>query len=266
MFDSVQSALNSSGIKIEGGGFILLTETPTTSINGLVSHFLSWASANEHPVCLVALQHTWGHYCNVGNKMGINLRSRMEQENIKVIEGLKMLSELSTDSNLEEHPFSFILQGSGTNNPLKNLYSHIKKIIEPWQKEGKYFMLLIDNVTNLLSLGVNSKDIEIFMRYCNKLTSTSSNICSTLVAVTTYDEKDEDGGILSKSLGHNAMLSLSVEGLSTGSSRDVHGNLKLQVFDDKCQFSCLPREQSYQYKMEDKNMKLFAPGTAAGVL
>lgn len=266
MFESVASALNSSGVKIEEGGLILLTETPTTSINGLVSHFLSWSLANEYPVCLVALQHTWGHYCNVGNKMGINLRSHMEQEKIKVIEGLKLLSELSSESNLDDHPFSFILQGPQTNNPLKNLYTNIKKVIEPWQKEGKYFMLIIDNVTNLLSLGVNPKDIEVFIKYCTKLTNTSSNICSSLVAVTTYDEKDEEGGALTKSLVHEAIATLSVEGLSTGSSRDVHGNLKLKVFDDKCYSSCLPREQNYQYKMEDKNMKLFAPGTAAGVL
>jgi len=266
MFDSVQSALNSSGVNVEEGGFILLTETPNTSINGLISHFLSWALANEHPVCLVALQHTWGHYCNVGNKMGINLRSHLEQDKIKVIEGLKLLSELSSDSNLDDHPFNFILQGSETDNPLKNLYTNIKKLIEPWQREGKYFVLIIDNVTNLLSLGVNRTDIEIFVKYCTKLTYTSSNTCSTLVAVTTYDDKDEDGGILTKSLSHNTIMKLSVEGLSTGSSRDVHGNFKLQVFDDKCRLSCLPREQNYQYKMEDKNMKLFAPGTAAGVL
>ena len=48
MFDSVQSVLNSSGMKIEEGGFILLTETPTTSINGKKEYCKLHTNKNSH--------------------------------------------------------------------------------------------------------------------------------------------------------------------------------------------------------------------------
>lgn len=265
MFESVKNALGGSGVTLENGGMILVSETATASANGLVSHFLSWGISNNHPVCFVTLQQTWSHYCNIGNKLGVNLRQHAEKGHVKVIEGLKMTSEVldGVVEDISDHPFGFLMENC--KYPLKNLYCLIKDTVKLWKE--KYFLLIVDSITSLLSLGVTTKDLDIFIQYCSSLINHSSaKPIGLLVLVTNYDEKDEDVSHVTNSIAHNAIVHLSVRGLSTGLSREVHGDLKLILYDRQKPHLCLPKVQHFQYKMEDKNIKLFAPGTSACVL
>lgn len=266
MFESVKSAIGGSGITTEDGGLILVSETATTSANGLVTHFLTSSVANNHPVCFVTLQQTWGHYCNIGNRLGLNLRQHSDLCNVKVIDGLKLLSEVLdgtvTDIN---HPFNFLF--STCEYPLRNFYNLIKKAVQPWKDDGKYFMIIIENVNCLLNMGIHTKDVEVFINYCRNLIGDCVNEKSgSLVVVTTADEKDEDASHVTKTLAHAALIHLSSRGLSTGLSREVHGDLKITAFDRYNPHHCLPNIHQFQYKMEEKNMKLFAPGTSANLL
>nr|XP_045597767.1 elongator complex protein 6-like isoform X1 [Procambarus clarkii] len=267
MFESVKSAIGGSGVTLEDGGVILISETASTSANGLVTHFLSYGVTNGHPVCFVTLQHTWGHYCNIGNKLGLNFRQQIDQGNIKVVEGLKLMAEVldGSKSDIGHHPFDFIL--NTTENPLKNLYKLIKKSIEPWKENGQYFLIIIENITSLLNLGIQAGDINIFSQYCKALVGGSNNTKSgSLIIVTTHDERDEGACLVTKTIAHSAIIYMSLQGLSTGISRDVHGDLKITSFNRHSPFQCLPSIHHFQFKMEDKNMKLFAPGTSANVL
>ncbi|KAK8741188.1 hypothetical protein OTU49_002549 [Cherax quadricarinatus] len=267
MFESAKSAMEGIGVMFEDGGLILISETVSASADGLITHFLSYGMANRHPVCLVTLQHTWGHYCNIGNKLGLNFRQQTEQGNFKVVEGLKLLTEVLDESNQDifNHPFGFILNAS--KNPLKNLYKLIKKTIEPWKETGKFFLLIVENITSLLNLGVQPRDINIFSQYCKNLIGDSPlKKSSLLVIVTTNDDDDNDESLVTKGIARSALLHVSLKGLSTGLSREVHGDFKITKFNQHAPYQCLPVTHHFQFKMEDKNMKLFAPGTSACVL
>lgn len=266
MFESVKSAVGGCGVTVEDGSFILISETAKTSANGLVTHFLASGVANNHPVCFVTLHQTWGHYCNIGNKLGLNLRQHSDLGNVKVIDGLKLLSEVLDEGVSDiNHPFSFLF--SVCEYPLRNFYNQIKKTVQPWKEDGKYFLIIIENINSVLNMGVKTKDVEIFIHYCRNLIGDCSNEKSgSLVVVTTADENDEDASHVTKSLAHLALIHLSSQGLSTGLSREVHGDLKITTFDRYNPHQCLPNIHQFQYKMEEKNMKLFAPGTSANLL
>lgn len=266
MFESLKSAIGGSSAGLDND-LILISETASTSANGLICHFLQSAVAGTHPVCLVTLQNTWGHYCNIGNKLGLNLRLQSEHGNVKVIDGLKLLSTVLDQSveSVSEHPFNFIVRNC--ENPLKNLYYKIKNIVLPWKEASKYFVIIMENITALLNMGVETNDIDIFIQYCRNLTGGCHSVKSgSLIVVTSADDRDDDANHLTNMVGHSASLHLAVRGLGTGQSREVHGDLRITAFDRKNVHQCSPNVQHFQYKMEEKNMKLFAPGTSANVL
>lgn len=268
MFDSIKNALDGSGVNIVDGGVFVISESDTTSATGLVSHFISHGISNHHHVCFVSLQHTWGHFCNIGNKLGVNLRQNTAEGKVKVIEALKLLSEIFDDGvEHADHPFNFILEGS--EHPLRNLYNEIKKTVQPWKDKNEYFLLIIDSVSFFLNLGVQIREIDIFIRYCRNLTVNPDiphKQFGAVFFVTKSSDKDEDATYILKKITHSSLVHMSLEGLSTGLSREVHGNLNITTFNRNLPHVCLPEVQLFQYKMEDKNMKLFAPGTSSGVL
>lgn len=266
MFESLKSAIAASGAG-EDNDLILISETATSSANGLVTHFLASAVASAHPVCFVTLQNTWGHHCNIGNKLGLNLRQQSDLGSVKVIDGLKLLSTVLDQSveDVGDHPFGFIV--NNCESPLRNLYRRVKSSVQAWQESGKYFLIIIENVTSLLNMGVQTRDIDIFIQYCRNLVGDhQSTKFGTLIVVTSADDKDEDASHLTNMVAHSASVHLSIRGLSTGSSREVHGDLRITAFDRQNPHLCLPNVHNFQYKMEEKNMKLFAPGTSANLL
>lgn len=266
MFDSVKNALEGGGVRIADGGSFLISESATSSASGLVSHFLSFGVTDNRHVCFVSLQHTWGHYCNIGSKFGVNLRQQAAEGKVKVIEGLKLMSEvLKNDFQEADHPFSFILEPS--EQPLRNLYHVIRRTVEPWRENDERFVLVIDGVSSLLNLGVLSSQIEIFVNYCRTLIegNNNSDYLGVLVIVTKSCGKDEDASLIINSLAQCCVVHMSLEALSTGFSREIHGNLRF-IFNHTSPHHALPDVQLFQYKMEDKNIKLFAPGTSASVL
>ncbi|XP_068221579.1 elongator complex protein 6 [Palaemon carinicauda] len=266
MFDSVKNALEGGGVSIAEGGVFLISESPTTSASGLVSHFLSFGVTNNSHVCFVSLQHTWGHYCNIGNKCGMNLRQQATEGKVKVIEGLKLMSEvINEDFQDANHPFSFMLEPS--KQPLRNLYNIILETVESWRENKEHFVLIIDGVSSLLNLGVLSSEIEIFLNYCRTLIEGDDGCkyAGVLIIVTKSYGRDEDTVHLVNRLAQCSAVHMSLEALSTGFSREVHGNLRL-IFNHASPHLSLPDVQLFQYKMEDKNIRLFAPGTSAGVL
>ncbi|KAK7074468.1 hypothetical protein SK128_011066 [Halocaridina rubra] len=268
MFDSVTNALESCGVCIDEGGLLLLSETSSTTACGLVCHVITSELANNHHVCFVSMQHTWGHYCNIGNKLGVNLRQLTSDGKIQVIEMLKLLSRtLDEVTDSADDPFDFIKTPSV--HPLHKLYQLIRRTLQPWLDKNEFFILVLDGISFLLNLGLKSADIHNFINYCRNLTEMgdlSGRYAGTLVVVTQLYEKDDETSIVSSKIIHTSNTYISLDSLKTGLSREVHGNFIINVLNRKLPHICSPEVWTFQYKMEDKNMKLFAPGTASGVL
>lgn len=260
MFEAVKSVLDAT--EVGNSGVFLLSGTPLTSASPLITHFLTTNLANIEPVCLVLLHNTFGHYCNISNKLGFNLRQYQEQGYLKVIEGLRLISESLTQDGGNTHPFKFIQ--NPRRNSLCNLYSYVKNIVMPWKEAGRRVHIIIENVTCFLSLGVNTEEIVTFGHYCRNLTREFSTIDSgSLVLSTTVDEDDDAGMQVTDFLKQMASIHVAVNGLQTGQAREIHGNLQLAFFDGKCPTQSLPTVLHMHYKLEEKNMKLFALGMSA---
>lgn len=265
MFEAMKNALGDIGVG--SSGFLLVSGTSITSPSPLVTHLMTTSLASNQRVCLVLLHNTFGHYCNIGNKLGFNLKQHQEQGNLKVIEGLKLFCEIFTTdvSDIDSHPFCFIQKSH--KYQLCNLYSLIKKNVMPWKEAGQKAQIIVENVTSFLSMGVKTDEIVVFTHYCRSLMRNSSTTDSgSLVVVTTADEGDDAATQVTDSLMHMASIHIALRGLQTGLAREVHGDLKLKYFDNRSSVQCLPTTVHMQYKMEEKNMKLFAPGMSANVL
>ncbi len=88
-------------------------------------------------------------------------------------------------------------------------------------------------------------------------------------------EEVEGEGLLRTHLLHRCDLSLSVEGLKTGYSRDVHGEVKAkwrgsgqggQRYLVEGGEGCAERTKCAQFKVTDRTVQLFAKGTSGAVL
>ncbi|XP_045128399.1 elongator complex protein 6-like [Portunus trituberculatus] len=265
MFEAVKNILGD--LEVDSSGFLLVSGTATTSPSPLVTHLMTTSLASNQKVCLVLLHNTFGHYCNIGSKLGFNLKQHQEQGSLKVIEGLKLFCEIFTTdaSDIDSHPFSFIQRTY--ENQLCSIYHLIKKNVLPWKEVGEKVQIIVENVTSFLSLGVKTEEIVLFGHYCRNLVKNSSSTTSgSLVMVTTADKDDDAATQVTNSLMHLASAHISLRGLQTGSAREVHGDLRLKWFESRTPTQCLPTALHMQYKMEERNMKLFAPGMSANVL
>ncbi|CAF89167.1 unnamed protein product [Tetraodon nigroviridis] len=131
-------------------------------------------------------------------------------------------------------------------------------------------VVLVDDLSVLLSLGVSAGAVLDFSHYCRA--TVCSRLRGNVVMLTRCDggeeedEGDDEGPEnLVRGLTHQCSLALRVQGLPTGFCRDIHGQVEV----------CWRRRQSdgqltpskvFQYKVHDKGASFFARGTSSAVL
>ncbi|XP_010785074.1 elongator complex protein 6 [Notothenia coriiceps] len=160
---------------------------------------------------------------------------------------------------------------------MKSLYEFVRSAVSSNGEEGGDGseewgppVLLVDDLSVLLSLGVSAGAVLDFSHYCRAI------VCSQLQGNVVMlvrcdgegeeDEGDDEGSErLMKGLTHQCSLTLHVQGLPTGYCRDIHGQVEV----------CWRRRQGdgqytqkklFQYKVHDKGASFFAPGTSSAVL
>ncbi|TNN39991.1 Elongator complex protein 6 [Liparis tanakae] len=131
-------------------------------------------------------------------------------------------------------------------------------------------VLLVDDLSVLLSLGASVDAVLDFSHYCR------ATVCSRLQGnvvmlarcdgeVEEDDGDDEGSERLLRGLTHQCSLTLHVQGLPTGYCRDIHGQVEVcwrrRRGDGRC-----TQKKLFQYKVHDKGASFFAPGTSSAVL
>ncbi|XP_077990638.1 elongator complex protein 6-like [Glandiceps talaboti] len=266
MFTELNAILNHSPSKPPEGTFILLSDSQTEG-TFLIHHFLSLFLKGGHKVCFISLSQSFSHYNAVGQKLGVNLHTAKETGQLVYVDGLKYSLELVNDSESEStNPLECIRDKTKNLKPLfdiisKSVCSEQGEVISP-------SLVLIDDVSILLSLGVSVKDVTDFLHYCVVLLcgNTKSVGCLVTLVHSDKDVEDEENDLLLKQLSYHSNLHLHVEGLSSGYCKDVHGQLTIEWTDPWQITTAKPHHKLYQYKILDKNVKFFAPGTSAAVL
>ncbi|KAM9308107.1 elongator complex protein 6 [Gastrophryne carolinensis] len=238
--------------------FTLITDWKTDG-SFLIHHFISTYLKGHCKVCVLGLAQSFSHYNLIAQKLGVSLTGTRDQGQLVFLEGLKSYKSLIflEPSETEfQNPLRFLRDGSD----LQPLYEFIRTALTPSAgEEWKCPVLIIDDVSLLLSLGVTPLQILDFLHYCRA--TVCYELQGSVVCLVRRDEEDEDSELLARSLCHQSGLILETEGLPTGYCKDVHGQLTVIQKKEARRHSTI-----YQYKIQDKSVSFFAPGLSAAVL
>ena len=179
------------------------------------------------------MEQSFGHYHGVSIKTGTNLLKFRQSGRVVFYEGLKDLAQmLETDS--------------GEISVVKTLYQRISGLME------EDTLVVVDQLFMLSCLGLSDSAIYLL---CHHLVSASLQQCSSQIVLRLYLTDCDQLVNMVRRLGE---LHLSVTGLETGLSRDVSGVLSLLPPDGQ--------SQTLHFKIMDKDVKMFGPGTSSAVL
>ncbi|NXF78111.1 ELP6 protein, partial [Sclerurus mexicanus] len=249
------------------GKFTLLRDTRTDG-SFLVHHFLSFYLRAGCKVCFVALLQSFSHYSIVAQKLGVNLTAAKERGQLVFLEGLKSCLDLLFGEVEEQpgqpSPLRFL---SESTSDLRALFDFVRVSLTPTDSDSwKGPVLLVDDLTVLLSLGATPVAVLDFIHYCR--VSVCSQLKGNIVVLvhSSEDLEDEENELVVNSLCHHSDLILWAEGLATGFCKDVHGQMKIIKRVSLQQVGEQDLVQVYQYKIQDRNVTFFARGLSAAVL
>ncbi|NXW52138.1 ELP6 protein, partial [Nyctiprogne leucopyga] len=250
------------------GKFTLLRDTRTDG-SFLVHHFLSFYLRAGCKVCFVALLQSFSHYNIVAQKLGVSLTAAKERGQLVFLEGLKSCLDLLFGEEEEEQsgqpsPLQFISESASN---LKALFDFVQTSLTPADSDSwKGPVLLVDDLSVLLSLGATPVAVLDFIHYCRVTVCSQLKGNIVVLVHSNEDSEDEENELVVTSLCHHSDLILWVEGLATGFCKDVHGQIKIIRRLSLELMAEQDHVQIYQYKIQDKNVTFFARGLSAAVL
>ncbi|KAJ7985528.1 hypothetical protein DPEC_G00352990 [Dallia pectoralis] len=271
MFAELNSILNTSPENFKQGEFILVSDRQSDA-SFLIHHFLSFYLRAGCKVCFLGLVQSFSHYSAVSQRLGVSLNQAREKGQLVFFEGLKeSLGVLLQRNTSNGTPAVDFLRNSSSD--LRGLYDFVRGNIRASEGQGEDWgppVLLVDDLSVVLSLGVSVGAVLDFSHYCK------ATFCSELQggmvmlvrceAKEEEDEEESDEGSeqLLRGLTHQCSLTLQVQGLLTGYCRDIHGEVEV-CWRGRCDSLQIQRKR-FQYKVYDKGALFFARGTSSAVL
>ena len=219
----------------------------------LLNHFLTFfLKADIHVTFLTAAQ-SFPHYNVVCSRLGANLERSQTLGKLKVFNLLEASLNAYTETRAEGESLATAFE----HNSAKLLYQEIKNSLIPEQPN----VVILDDFSVLLHLGFSEKDLITFVHYMKVL-------CNTLkFSFVTHFQKDfvsESHGLyFYRNFQHYASYEINIRGLDSGFCKEVHGDLMLHI---KSEMDKKIDTKQMQYKLTDRTLHLFAPGTSAAVL
>ncbi|XP_061677183.1 elongator complex protein 6 [Syngnathoides biaculeatus] len=277
MFAELNSILNVSPDHFGTGEFVLLSDRGSDA-SFLMHHFLGFYLRAGCQVCFIGLAQSLSHYSAVSQRLGVSLSQAKEKGQLVFLEGLnESLAILNPDGVSTGSEAMDFLRNPGAG--LRGLFHFVHSSVN--HSRGTEVgagnagrrppVLLVDDVSVLLSLGVSVDAVLDFSHYCR------ATVCSQLKGNVVmllrcnreeddYEDVGSDGGLerLRRGLSHQYSLALHVQGLPTGYCRDIHG--QVEVCDRRRRADGQQKKMTFQYKVHDRGASFFAPGTSSAVL
>ncbi|KAM9353213.1 elongator complex protein 6 [Symphorus nematophorus] len=277
MFTELNSILNITPDSFTQGEFILLSDRRSDA-SFLIHHFLSLYLRARCKVLFVGLVQSFNHYSAISQRLGVSLAQAKEKGQLVFLEGLKeslsVLIPRETDTQSQAMDF---LRDPAVG--LKSLYEFVRSSIngpggggegaggaEEWGPP----VLLVDDLSVLLSLGVSVGAVLDFSHYCRAAVCSQLQGNVVMLARCDGEEEEDDGDDegserLLKGLTHQCSLTLHVQGLPTGFCRDIHGQVEV-CWRRRRGDGQHTQKKLFQYKVHDKGASFFARGTSSAVL
>ncbi|XP_026861161.2 elongator complex protein 6 [Electrophorus electricus] len=268
MFPELNSILNTSPDNFKEREFIVLSDKQADA-SFLIHHYLTFYLRARCKVCFLGLVQSFSHYSAVSQRLGVNLTQAKEKGQLVFLEALKASPGVLLNKGTSDGIQTFDYLRSPFPE-LRGLFEFVhSSLTESGDDDGKPWgppVLLVDDLSVLLSLGVSVGAILDFTHYCQA--TICSQLPGTMVVLVRrdeeWDEEEYSSGHLLQGVTHQCSLSLHVEGLSTGFCRDIHG--QVAVWWRKRGQSAQSQRKIFQYKVHDKGASFFARGTSSAVL
>lgn len=235
--------------------FIFIKEEHGIDASFLVASLMQNALHLDSGLCLLSVHNSSNHYQYVGNKLGFNLQESQESGHAHVVDVMKyIIQSLNGEADNSKTDF---LSKNPDQECLKKLYSIVETSVTKLKEQHGCVYLVIDNISDLLSIGHCAKDIISFVYYCRELLFITHEL--VLVVCAHNSENDKDANLICNALMHAADYKIKVSGLITGFSPNVTGKIEAERR-DLCQ-EYWTEKKEFLYKLSDRQIKLFAPGS-----
>ncbi|XP_045901018.1 elongator complex protein 6 isoform X2 [Micropterus dolomieu] len=201
MFPELNSILNTTPESFTQGEFILVSDRQSDA-SFLIHHFLSLYLRARCKVWFLGLVQSLNHYSAVSQRLGVSLAQAKEKGQLVFLEGLKeSLSVLiPQETNTGSQAMDFLRDPAVG---LKSLYEFVRSGVsssggreeetdgaEEWGPP----VLLVDDISVLLSLGVSVGAVLDFSHYCR------ATVCSQLKVEVCWRRRQGDGQYTQKKL------------------------------------------------------------------
>ena len=228
MFPEINNFLDINPSSLPNGKCIVVKQCGTDG-SFLLHHLLSLYGHGNCNACLVGVAQTYNHYKSVADKVGSSLNKRKESGQFAFIDALKEIGQITIESTSDDSIGDVNTGDTLDVSYLKRLYFAIKSAIQQLSKQGdaSTVLVMIDDLTMLLHLGIPVLSVIHFVQYLRQLVCPThdSSGCLTVLVPQDLAVEDDDLNILVRQLCHSSDMILHVSGLESGFCRDVHGKV-----------------------------------------
>ncbi|XP_051157649.1 elongator complex protein 6-like [Leptopilina boulardi] len=277
MTDAVCSALGIDRVDLRGK-LTLIEEQHGSDANFLVNSFISSSLEKGQGICLVLFHNTFGHYHNIGMKLGYNLNVLRERGQVSILEPMKLIANNIHDLGHDSVDAANVeFNEKNTEDDISNLNimehgpSLVHKLIVPLKKQiyellknQDSVMVIIDDLSHLFDLQMNLRDVWFFVRYIRTFVEFEHSLSMCILTHTYKADPDScQPDLIAVGLKHIAQLIIVVEPLSTGLAKDVSGKMNVRWKMDSIRTKYnWPEKLSYLFKLLDRQVKVFPPGSS----
>nr|CAB3242335.1 elongator complex protein 6-like [Phallusia mammillata] len=256
MFEELNRLAGWSTEKLPDREVIFITDK---GCNGtfLLHHFIAlYLKAGQH-VVLVTVEQSFAHYSVACGKLGANLTKSKTEGKLTHVDMMKAgLNEYLQESSPTDQ-----LSKGFSNKTLEQLNDMIHDLVNSVPVDKKS-IVIVDDLSLFLSLGFPIEDVITFYHKMKYITRTKP---ASFLTVLHLDGSAEDLPTLYPNFSYYGTCELKLEGLESGYSKDVHGTLEVIQKSMKNLRTVFERKVR-QYKVTERTLHLFAPGTSKAVL
>ncbi|XP_047024087.1 uncharacterized protein LOC124633040 [Helicoverpa zea] len=232
--------------KVLSSRVVVVKEINRCDSSFITSCVLNHCIKNKTAVIIVSTHNSLQHYQNVGLKMNYNLQRYVDTGFIDYFH----LGEYCINSLLSD-------------DKLPQLFVKVKEKVLAMREKHEVVNVILDGISHLFDLNYSLRDVNLF---CKELIQFVTCYNNSFVLCHCNEAHDDDvTSVMSNLLSHKAHTLVKVENLPSGWSTDVSGHLTITYpglkYDNEHFYIMDIKPYKYLFKLFDRGVKLFAPGT-----
>ena len=246
MYDSLNKLADWHMSDFPGEQVVLLSDSGADA-SFVIHHFLCTFMKLQRPIVLVTAAQYFPHYTVTCMKLGANLEKHKAAGKLKVVNFLQQSIESCGSCNVSDE------------NTLKDLYCNIKTVVEEEFDTFDNGLVVIDDLTTFLSIGMSYTNVIKLMHYVSSLCN--SKKCSFITLIHNDAVMDTDYAFYENCRLY-ADTEIDISGLTSGYSKDVTGHLNLTKKTVNFCGRTLYVKKKMHYCLNERSLNIFSSGSA----